>query len=68
MCFLYVLITESSKLQKNKIEYNFVYIHQILDGDNIEPPHNGNQNHLQIITSFAYVLLMIINVNFNVGY
>ena len=49
MCFLW-LSPESLYLRENK---NFEYTHQILDGNNIEPPISENHNRMQIITSFA---------------
>ena len=42
------------------MKYNFQYTHQILDGNNIDTPYTENRNHVQIITSFVYVLLMMI--------
>ena len=37
----------------------FEYVHQILDGNNIEPPVSENHNRIQIITSFAEFMHMI---------
>ena len=49
MCFLW-LSPESLNLRENK---NSEYVHQIMDGNNIEPPISENHNCMQIITSFA---------------
>ena len=49
MCFLW-LSPESLKFTWKE---NFEYAHQILDGNDIEPPIFENHNRMQIITSFT---------------
>ena len=49
MCF-YGWVPRAENLRENK---KFEYVHQILDGNNIEPPISENHNCIQIITSFA---------------
>ena len=49
-CVFYGWVPRAWNLRENK---NFEYAHQILDGNNIEPPISENYNRMQIITSFA---------------
>ena len=52
-------MVESRELQiYGKIKI-FEYAHEILDGNDIEPPISENHNRMQIITSFAYCMHMI---------
>ena len=55
-CVFYGWVPRASNLRKNK---NLEYVHQILVGNNTEPPISENHNRMQIITSFAYYMHII---------
>ena len=60
MCFLWLSPESFKCLEKYKKEYAC----QILDGNNIEPPISENHSRVQIITSFAYCMHIIIFFKF----
>ena len=55
--YVFCWVPRASNLWKNK---TFEYAHPILDSNNIEPPISENHYHMQIITSLAYFMHIII--------